>query len=183
MLYLNTHPKELGTPELFHSLEDIRRLAPAQPITVEVHEAAVTDERVLLDLRQVARNLDMRLAYDDFGAGQSRLDELARVAPDCVKFDMRLIRDLHQAKAERRLVTARLVELVRDLGITPLAEGVECEAEAATCKDVGFELAQGYLFGRPAPVAAYLHGTSASVVRDTRLGGGPASRQGSPQPN
>jgi EAL domain-containing protein (putative c-di-GMP-specific phosphodiesterase class I) len=183
MLYVNTHPKELGAPELFHSLEEIRSCAPAQPITIEVHEAAVADERVLLDLRQVARNLDMQLAYDDFGAGQSRLDELARVAPDCVKFDMRLIRDLHQATAERRLVTARLVELVRDLGITPLAEGVECEAEAATCQEIGFELAQGYFFGRPAPVAAYQSSNPVQIVRDPRPGGGPAGRRGSPQPN
>jgi EAL domain-containing protein (putative c-di-GMP-specific phosphodiesterase class I) len=175
-LYVNTHPKELGAPELFHSLEEIRRCAPAQPITIEVHEAAVADERVLLDLRQVARNLDMQLAYDDFGAGQSRLDELARVAPDCVKFDMRLIRDLHQATAERRLVTARLVELVRDLGISPLAEGVESEAEAATCQEIGFELAQGYFFGRPAPVAAYQSSSPAQIARDARLAGAPAGR-------
>jgi EAL domain-containing protein (putative c-di-GMP-specific phosphodiesterase class I) len=167
MLYVNTHPKELGTRELLDSLSEIRRLAPRQPITIEVHEAAVADERALLELRQAARSWDMQLAYDDFGAGQSRIDELARVAPDCVKFDMRLIRDLHQASAERRLVTARLVELVRDLGITPLAEGVENEAEAIACEDLGFDLAQGYFFGRPAPVEACNRDAPASRGRDT----------------
>jgi EAL domain-containing protein (putative c-di-GMP-specific phosphodiesterase class I) len=109
----------------------------------------------------------MQLAYDDFGAGQSRLDELARVAPDSVKFDMRLVRDLHQATAERRLVTARLVELIRELGITPLAEGVESEAEADACEEIGFELAQGYFFGRPMPAAAYKPGASSLMMRDT----------------
>jgi EAL domain-containing protein (putative c-di-GMP-specific phosphodiesterase class I) len=94
----------------------------------------------------------MQLAYDDFGAGQARLDELARVAPDCVKFDMRLIRDLDQAPAERRIVTERLVALVRELGSVPLAEGVESQAEAEACAQIGFELAQGYYFGRPAPL-------------------------------
>jgi EAL domain-containing protein (putative c-di-GMP-specific phosphodiesterase class I) len=64
---------------------------------------------------------------------------------------MRLVRDLDRATAERRLVTARLVELVRELAIVPLAEGVETEREAAACREIGFELAQGYYFGGPAP--------------------------------
>jgi EAL domain-containing protein (putative c-di-GMP-specific phosphodiesterase class I) len=153
LLFINTHPKELGTLELKKSLEEIRRIAPALRLTVEVHESAVTDEKMLLDLRQIARSQEMLLAYDDFGAGQARLDELARVAPDFVKFDRCLVRDLPSASAERRLVTARLVELVRDLGIIPLAEGVETAAEAAACRELGFELAQGFFFGRPTPHA------------------------------
>jgi EAL domain-containing protein (putative c-di-GMP-specific phosphodiesterase class I) len=155
-IYLNTHPKELGTTQLSSSLAEIRRLAPGLRITIEVHEGAVADEKALLDLRAAARHLDMQLAYDDFGAGQARLDELARVAPDCVKFDMRLIRGLHQATNERRLVTARLVELVRDLGIVPLAEGIEVPEEAAACREIGFELGQGYFFGRPQPFVKML---------------------------
>jgi EAL domain-containing protein (putative c-di-GMP-specific phosphodiesterase class I) len=151
-LYLNTHPAELRSSELLPSLEEIRQLAPRQPLTIEVHEAAVAEVRELLELRAACRDLGMQLAYDDFGAGQARLDELARVAPDCVKFDMRLIRDLDQAPAERRIVTERLVALVRELGSVPLAEGVESQAEAEACAQIGFELAQGYYFGRPAPL-------------------------------
>jgi EAL domain-containing protein (putative c-di-GMP-specific phosphodiesterase class I) len=155
-LYLNTHPAEIAAPELLPSLAEIRKLAPRQPLTIEVHEAAVAKIEDLLELRAACRDLQMQLAYDDFGAGQARLDELARVAPDCVKFDMRLIRDLHKAPAERRLVTERLVALVRDLNIVPLAEGVENQDEATACLKVGFELGQGYFFGRPAPLAAGL---------------------------
>jgi EAL domain-containing protein (putative c-di-GMP-specific phosphodiesterase class I) len=153
-LYLNTHPKELVTPELLKSLEELRKQAPHQPLTLEVHEAGVTDAEQMIELRAVLTELDMRLAYDDFGAGQARLDELARVAPDCVKFDMKLVRGLHEATPERRMVTARMVDLVRDLDITPLAEGVECEAEADACEEIGFELAQGFYFSRPLPVSA-----------------------------
>jgi EAL domain-containing protein (putative c-di-GMP-specific phosphodiesterase class I) len=154
MIYVNTHPKELGGAELIRSLEELRAAAPDLRLTIEVHEGSVDDEGSLLKLREEARRLNMQLAYDDFGVGQGRLDELARIAPDCVKFDMRLVRDLHRATSERRLVTARLVELALDLGIVPLAEGVECEGEAAACREIGFELAQGYLFGRPQPISA-----------------------------
>jgi EAL domain-containing protein (putative c-di-GMP-specific phosphodiesterase class I) len=47
-----------------------------------------------------------------------------------------------------------LVRLVRDLDAVALAEGVETEAEAAACRDMGFELLQGYLTGRPVPASA-----------------------------
>ena len=43
-----------------------------------------------------------------------------------------------------------LVEMVRDLDIRALAEGVETECEAATCTEIAFDLAQGYYYGRPA---------------------------------
>jgi EAL domain-containing protein (putative c-di-GMP-specific phosphodiesterase class I) len=155
-LYLNTHPAEVAAPQLVPSLREIRDLAPRHPITIEVHEAAVARVEDLLELRAACRDLDMQLAYDDFGAGQARLDELARVAPDCVKFDTCLVRDLHRAPPERVLVTQRLVALVRELGSIPLAEGVETQAEADACRDIGFHLAQGYFFGRPAPLPAGL---------------------------
>jgi EAL domain-containing protein (putative c-di-GMP-specific phosphodiesterase class I) len=163
MFYLNMHPKEIGTTQLNNSLTEIRRLAPALRITIEVHEAAVADEKALLDLRAAAHGLGMQLAYDDFGAGQARLDELARVAPDCVKFDMKLVRGLHKATSERRLVTARLVELVRDLGIVPLAEGVELAEEAEACRQIGFDLGQGYYFGRPQPMRKAEHSARNTV--------------------
>ncbi len=46
---------------------------------------------------------------------------------------------------------ASLVKMVRDLGIVALAEGVETAAESATCRELGFELAQGFYHGKPAP--------------------------------
>ena len=57
------------------------------------------------------------------------------------------------APASRRRVLASLVDLARDLGIATVAEGVETEAEAEICRQMGLSLGQGYLFGAPAPVA------------------------------
>ena len=44
-----------------------------------------------------------------------------------------------------------LVQMVRDLDINSLAEGIETAEEAAACREIGFDLAQGYFYGRPAP--------------------------------
>jgi EAL domain-containing protein (putative c-di-GMP-specific phosphodiesterase class I) len=63
---------------------------------------------------------------------------------------MSLIRDIDKAPATKQEMLAALVKLARDLGTTPLAEGVETEEEHEVCKQMNFELGQGYLYGRPA---------------------------------
>jgi EAL domain-containing protein (putative c-di-GMP-specific phosphodiesterase class I) len=150
-LFLNTHPRELSDPSLGTSLERLRENWPAQGMTLEIHESAVTQAAGLQQLRALLKRLNIRLAFDDFGVGQSRLNDLAELAPDYVKFDMSLIRDIDSARPQRQQVLAALVQMVRNLGITSLAEGVETAGEDQTCQQMGFDLGQGYLYGRPAP--------------------------------
>jgi EAL domain-containing protein (putative c-di-GMP-specific phosphodiesterase class I) len=71
-----------------------------------------------------------------------------------LKFDIHMIRDLHLANTAQRQLVKTLVSMVRDFRISPLAEGIECQEELEVCKDIGFEFAQGYLFGRPTPINA-----------------------------
>jgi EAL domain-containing protein (putative c-di-GMP-specific phosphodiesterase class I) len=160
--YLNTHPSELTWPGLAGSLRALRGQHPTARVVLEIHESAATSPHRLIELRACLRELDIQLAYDDFGAGRSRLMELAEVPPDVLKFDMHLIRGLDRATPERRNVVKTLVELVRELNVVPLAEGVETAEEAEACGDLGFELAQGFFFGRPA--AARLWANSSGIV-------------------
>ena len=97
----------------------------------------------------------MQLAYDDFGTGQNRLAELIEVRPHILKFDMALIRGIHLATSRRQQFLQSLVHMVTELGIVPLAEGVEHEGEHAMCNKLGFQLAQGFLYGKPAMAAQY----------------------------
>ena len=98
------------------------------------------------------KDIGVRFAYDDFGAGQARLNELGEVPAHFVKFDMGLIRGIDLASERKQKVVGDLVRLVLELGSVPLAEGVETEAEAEVCRLMGFKLVQGYLTGRPVPV-------------------------------
>lgn len=161
-LFLNTHPVELVTCGLLDSLEQLRKLHPHQRITLEVHEAAVTDVTMMDKLRQRLTELDMGLAYDDFGAGETRLIQLANVSPDCVKFDMHMIRNIHLASPRQRQLLSTLVAMVRDFGSAALAEGVETESEHEVCCEIGFEFGQGYFYGKPQP-AECLNGNTRSA--------------------
>jgi EAL domain-containing protein (putative c-di-GMP-specific phosphodiesterase class I) len=169
-LFLNTHPTEMTDfKQLVVSLREIREKRPTQPLTIEVHEKTATDIGTLKMLRMVLDDLKMKLAYDDFGCGQARLHELVEARPDFVKFDRKLVMNLDTADPSRRQLVDSLVKMCRQLGIATLAEGVETEAEAKVCREIGFELMQGFYFGRPdeygktVPLARQLSPGSATI--------------------
>ncbi len=145
--YLNTHPVELNGTGLFTSLEQLRDDFPEAQIVLEVHEGAVASSAALRNVRQVTQDLNMGLAYDDFGAGQARLKELFEVPPDVLKFDLKFVHGIAFSPPQHRATIQSLIRIVRDLNVVPLAEGVETTEEAVVCQELGFELAQGYLFG------------------------------------
>ncbi|MFY9256239.1 MAG: EAL domain-containing protein [Fuerstiella sp.] len=155
--YLNTHPAELNDEGLFESVFVLREQYPEQSIMLEVHESGVTSVDFLRKLREILNELNIGLAYDDFGSGQARLTELIEVPPDVLKFDVQLVQGLPTASAARRSTIAGLIRIVKDLNVVTLAEGIETVEEADICRDLGFELAQGYLFGKGEPVHKWIH--------------------------
>ncbi len=151
-LFVNTHPKETFANGFFSALEALKAQPGAPDLVVEIHETAVTDVPQMKELAARLGEIGVPFAYDDFGAGQAHFNELTEVPAHFVKFDMGLVRGLHEAPAGKQKLVRDLVRLVLELGSVPLAEGVETEAEAAICREMGFQLIQGYLTGRPVPV-------------------------------
>jgi EAL domain-containing protein (putative c-di-GMP-specific phosphodiesterase class I) len=152
-LFLNTHPGELSQPGLLESLETLRGLAPQQDLALEIHESVLTGASALAELRTLLSESNISLAYDDFGAGQARLLELAEAPPHYLKFDRRFVTDIDKPdNAKRRRLLSSLVGVARDLLVKTIAEGVETSEEADVCRKIGFAYGQGYYFGRPAPV-------------------------------
>jgi EAL domain-containing protein (putative c-di-GMP-specific phosphodiesterase class I) len=154
-LFLNTHPSELAEPGLIESIEELRSLAPQLDLTLEIHESALAQADAMATLRDRLAEMNVRLAYDDFGSGQARLLELAEAPPHYLKFDRRFVTGIDQAPASRRRLVASLVAAARELLVKTVAEGVETPAEAEVCERLGFSLAQGYHFGRPASVDTF----------------------------
>lgn len=153
LLFTNTHPAEIEKPAtLLAALERLRAQHPALDLVVELHEAALSNASVARELRDELRALDIGLAYDDFGTGQSRLAELDVAPPDYIKIDRSLIAGFPDAGMSRKIV-AEVCRLADENEITIIAEGVETEEQVEHCRDLGITLAQGYHFARPAPAA------------------------------
>ncbi len=151
-IFLNTHPIELQRPGLLESLEELRELAPLLDLALEIHESVLTRPAQIAELRALLLERNIALAYDDFGAGQARLLELADAPPDYLKFDRRWVSSLDQATVSKRRLLSSLLSLARDLPIKTVAEGIETPAEAAACTEIGFTHAQGFNLGRPRPL-------------------------------
>jgi EAL domain-containing protein (putative c-di-GMP-specific phosphodiesterase class I) len=172
LMFVNTHPAELVEQGVLEfSLRELREAAPQTRIVLEIHEAAVTCVRQMREIRGLLRELDMQLAYDDFGAGQARIVELGECPPDFLKFDIELVRDIDHASPERQRMLASLVNIVHDLGIGSLAEGIETEAEHLCCRQMGFNFAQGFFYGKPALAGSFTVVKPAEDPSDTDLVG------------
>lgn len=153
LLFVNTTQLEiLEMDALLSSLQGIRDIAPSQKIVVEINEKALSGSNEIPQLCEALKKIDMGLAFDDFGVGQARLVELANTSPDYLKFDISLIRQIHLAPKRLCQMVSTFIKAAHDLGIVTLAEGVECSEEAEVCQHLGFDLAQGYYFGKPAAI-------------------------------
>ena len=135
------------------SLQEIRAAFPTAPLTLEIHEHAITDNMgSLKHLKQELGHMNIPLAFDDFGVGQSRLLEMVEAQPHLIKFDKVLIENIDQADTSRLNLITHLKDLARSLRIQILAECVGTEAEYRTCRELGFDYYQGFYLGRPEPV-------------------------------
>lgn len=122
---------------------------PKERIVFEVTEGEKVEDRAhLANIINAYRNLGFGTAIDDFGAGYSGLNLLVEYQPDCIKLDRVLISDIDRTRTKQAIVKG-VVAVCSELGIAPLAEGVETMDEFRWLRGAGIDLYQGYLFARP----------------------------------
>jgi EAL domain-containing protein (putative c-di-GMP-specific phosphodiesterase class I) len=117
-------------------------------IEITEQDLATGTERFREQLRRLKQK-GFHIWLDDFGSGYSSLNVFSRFEVDLIKFDMDFLKNLDGAN--RRIMKA-MTEVARELGIHTLAEGMETEEHRDFLKEIGCELAQGYLYHRPEPI-------------------------------
>jgi EAL domain-containing protein (putative c-di-GMP-specific phosphodiesterase class I) len=128
-----------------------------QWLGLEVTETAIVVEgaraerarTVLMELHQMG----VGIALDDFGTGFSSLEHLRSFPIDIIKIDRSFIQGIEHDPKDAA-IAANLVSLAHALGLVIVAEGIESEGQLEQLRDLGCDLAQGYLLARPAPAAA-----------------------------
>jgi diguanylate cyclase (GGDEF)-like protein len=141
-------------PGLVHSVLLETGLAPGR-LELEITEGVLIDDfsRALSILNRL-KSLGVKIAMDDFGTGYSSLSYLQAFRYDKIKIDRIFITDLEHNHHSRAIVHA-IVGLCQSLELPVLAEGVETEAQHALLVQEGCDEVQGYLTGRPRPIADY----------------------------
>ena len=111
----------------------------------------------------------LRLAIDDFGAGHSSLSRLNQMRVSMLKIDRQFIGGLED-ESGTAVLTASIVQLARNLGLEPLAEGIETEEQRRFLLAHGCDLGQGFYFSRPVPadqIPALYHASRADGLSET----------------
>jgi diguanylate cyclase (GGDEF)-like protein len=141
-------------PKLVHSILLETGLAPIR-LELEITESVMIKDfsRAVSILRRL-KSLGIKIAMDDFGTGYSSLSYLQSFRYDKIKIDRVFIHDLEHNHHSKAIVRA-VIGLGRSLDLPILAEGVETEAQHAYLVQEGCDEVQGYLTGRPLPIADY----------------------------
>ena len=152
-LGVNLSTNLLADAELAQRVEQALAMwdVPASSLTLEITESAIMRdvERSIALLNDV-RSLGVQLSIDDFGTGHSSLAYLGRLPLQELKIDQLFVRKMHKSRGDLQVVRA-IVDLARAFELTTVAEGVEDEATLAVLRDLGCDIAQGFLFGRAMP--------------------------------
>jgi len=126
----------------------LRRVDTAR-VAVEVTQQTRVDDVAVVDHHLAPiRSTGARIAIDDVGAGEFSVERIAKTTPAIVKAAPRIVSGC-DADDERAALLGQVAELGRRLGAITVGVGVERTAEADVLRRLGFDAAQGYLFGRP----------------------------------
>ncbi|GAB7189319.1 EAL domain-containing protein [Kineococcus sp. NUM-3379] len=154
-MWVNVSPHQLADPGFVATVTDALDATglPGAALGLEITETAVmADPEAARATLTRLRRLGVRVALDDFGTGYSSLAVLKSLPVDVVKVDRSFVRGLGQDLSDTRLVAA-IVSMAHALDLSVVAEGVEEEGQHAVLRELGCEVSQGYLFGRPVPAA------------------------------
>ncbi len=150
-LYVNSNPTSIYRPQVcLASTERVVHdtgIDPARLVLEVVESSVVADRGHLVSILEHYRSLGWRVALDDVGAGWSSLSLLAAIRPEVVKLDKGLVQELPDDGV--RTVVRAVIELAHSLGAVVVAQGVETERLAEQVAELGADLGQGWLFGRP----------------------------------
>ena len=122
------------------------------PIVLEITEHTPVADYALLRRALEGLGPSIRFAIDDAGAGYSSFRHILELRPDFVKLDIGLVRSIED-DAARQAFVAGMVYFVLRTGCTLIAEGIETAAERDVLEALAVDLGQGFLFGRPEPIA------------------------------
>jgi EAL domain-containing protein (putative c-di-GMP-specific phosphodiesterase class I) len=150
-LSVNVSSLQVDTSQI---VESIRKWTAFYGIAPQLLHVEITESGIMRDVEQAIsvmmrlRELGVRIALDDFGAGYSSLSHLKSLPLDMMKVDMSLVHGLEHSERDRQIMTS-VLQLARATDLSVIAEGVETAEQAQILRALGCGTLQGYYFSRP----------------------------------
>jgi diguanylate cyclase (GGDEF)-like protein/PAS domain S-box-containing protein len=163
---INVSALQLNSPDFVSLVREVLDQAKLDPsrLELEITESVlIRDPDRALQTLTLLKAIGVSIAMDDFGTGYSSLSNLRNFPFDKIKIDRSFVRSIDVNMPAAAIVRA-VLGLGRGLGLPVIAEGVETSGELAFLNAEGCKEAQGYLFGRPAPIEVFRSVTHVEAV-------------------
>lgn len=129
-----------------------RQGIPTNYIEIELTEASGFESfDNFVEFSKVMRNNGIEVSIDDFGTGYSSLNVLKRLNVDIIKLDKSFIDTIDNKDLQDEVFIKNIVNMINELGMRVVAEGVETNAQVEFLKKVDCSAVQGYYYDRPMP--------------------------------
>lgn len=155
---INISNRQFYRGDLMERITQALKKSGADPSLIEVE---ITESMLLQDIEEAIRvlrqlrSLQVRVALDDFGTGYSSLNYLTRLPIDTVKIDRGFVSEMLAHPKDKAVIEA-IIALGHRLGLSVVAEGIETQAQARFLAELKCDIAQGFLYGRPAELEMLL---------------------------
>lgn len=157
-LFMNVNSATLAQPDMCQALTEqlgvAEKLLGRHRLVVELTEFDTLNHVGVADFLNACRRTGAAIALDDFGVGHSNLDAWLQYSPDKVKIDRYFLQGIEHDAARQQLLRG-LRQMAELTGTRLLAEGIETREQLHVVRELGIDLAQGYLLGRPHPVPVF----------------------------
>ena len=155
-IFLNLSPAAVADPDFLGPLflDQVARhgLSPNRIVLEITERTYVVYQELFREVLARFRQQGFRIAVDDVGTGYSSLTSLADIEPDYLKFDAVFVRGIDSHPTKQDLLEA-LLSFARKMNTRVIAEGIESEEELKTLRSLRVPYGQGFLLGRPMPIA------------------------------
>jgi len=134
----------------------------AEKLTIEITETAqIENSRQAKQTLAQLRRAGIRLSIDDYGTGQSNLEYLTEIEADEIKIDKRFVMTMRDSQRNLEVVKST-IDLAHRLGAVAVAEGIEDAPTFTLLEQLGCDVGQGYLLGKPQLFSELVNSLSAS---------------------
>jgi diguanylate cyclase (GGDEF)-like protein/PAS domain S-box-containing protein len=151
---VNVSAAQIQDPEFPNAVGNALRRSglPAESLELELTESLLIDNAELAEASlRALKQLGVRIAIDDFGAGYSGLHYLSRFPIDAIKIDHFFTKNIATDDTAATICRS-VLKLGQALGLTTVAEGVEAESQVSLLRSWQCSELQGYLFAKPLPL-------------------------------
>lgn len=151
-LFLNVDANILHDPKLKSGFtcKELKKygLKPEDIIFEVTEKSAIKEMEIFREAVRHYKNQTFQIAIDDFGSGYSGMNRICEVAPEFIKLDMHLVRDIDQDEIRKSAVKAT-VQFCEEANIKVIGEGIETKEELETLIQLGVGYGQGYYMAKP----------------------------------